>query len=126
MLGTEIEAYFKSHPILKKHFLGIFAVDQIARINFRHKKFAVVNTDSLSGEGIHWFLIFRSQTETECFDSLGVSKEEVQKRLGNMRNIFFNSSAVQPSTSVNCGVYVIYFALARMLNCDETFEEAEC
>ena len=124
MLGSEIEQYFKSHPLLKRHFLGIFASDQIGQISFRNKTFAVVNTDTLEGEGQHWFLVMRSKAETDCFDSLGISKEEVQKRLGYKRNLNFNESAVQPVSSANCGVYVIYFALVRLLNYDETFEQA--
>jgi hypothetical protein len=124
MLGSDIEQYFKKHPLLKKYFLGIFAVDQISQIRFKDKTFAVVNTDTLEGEGEHWFLLIRSQRETDCFDSLGVNEETVRKRLGKMRNILFNESPVQPLTSVNCGVYVIYFALVRLLNADESFQEA--
>ena len=54
MLGAEIEKYFREHPLLSSHFLGTLAADQVKRVKFLPKSFAVINTDDSTGYGIHW------------------------------------------------------------------------
>jgi hypothetical protein len=124
MLGIEIVNYFKAHPLLNRHFLGVFAADAIDNIILKEKTFAVINTDSASGEGKHWYVVFRANKEFECFDSLGIKGNTVVKRLSSVKKkVLFNKSAVQPLHSDKCGWYAIYFATARMLNADLPFQE---
>src|SRR5437773_1906355 len=56
----------------------------------------------------------------ECFDSLGISEEVLEKRLpkANFKNCVFNETALQPQDSKNCGLYCQYFVTARFLNLD--------
>jgi hypothetical protein len=123
MLGLEIVDYFKSHPLLRKYFLGVFAADAISKILFREKTFAVINTDPASGEGKHWYVLFKMDKTLECFDSLGADIKTITERLPPAKKILFNESPVQPQYSDKCGWYAIFFATARMLNADLLFQE---
>jgi hypothetical protein len=110
MLGSDIERYFKEHPLLRAHFLGVFAADQVHRLKLRNRTAAVVNTDSLEGDGKHWWCLLRLEGKLELFDSLGVSPAEIDERLG--RNCYFNSSPVQSDQSILCGQFCLYFVRA--------------
>lgn len=57
MLGADIEAFFKGHPVLKKHYKGIYAREQVKSIRLRNRSLAIINTDSLSGDGKHWYCL---------------------------------------------------------------------
>jgi hypothetical protein len=59
MLGAEIVAFFKKQRNLKRHFRGTLAADRLQTISLKNKQFAIVNTDVLAGDGLHWYLIFR-------------------------------------------------------------------
>jgi hypothetical protein len=129
MIGAEIIQYFEGSKSLKKHFKGVFASDQVKDIFLKEKTFVVINTDSVEGTGKHWFALFKVSNLTECFDSLGLDADILKKRLesfrGDLKPIVFNESPVQPETSVLCGWFCCYFATARLLNSDLSFEEAE-
>jgi hypothetical protein len=126
MLGLEIVDYFRQQPLLKKHFLGVFAADSLPNLipRLREKKFAVINTDIAAGDGKHWYALFKVNKNLECFDSLGLRDgETILDRLEPVKKVIFNKSPVQPLHSDKCGWYAIYFATARMLNCDLPFQE---
>lgn len=123
MLGAEILAFFREHPLLGRHFKGIFAADQIGSLRLSNRSAAVVNTDSLEEEGAHWWTVSRLEDRLEVFDPLGTTQEEVIERLGNKKFFYFNASPVQPEDSVDCGVYCIYWICTRLYNSDKKYSE---
>ena len=60
----------------------------------------------------------------EVFDSLGVTLQQVQDRLGKIcGHCFFNTARFQPTSSNSCAKYAVFFAYVRFINYDEDFEE---
>ena len=61
MLGADIKQFFLSHPNLRRHFKGVFAADQTWRwsLKLKNRTAVVVNTDSLSGPGKHWYTVLK-------------------------------------------------------------------
>jgi hypothetical protein len=59
MLGKDIVTWFTNHPVLNPHFKGVFAADEISRLKgkLKHRTLAVINTDNLSGDGRHWYVV---------------------------------------------------------------------
>jgi hypothetical protein len=115
MLGEDIKEFFTAHPVLNNHFKGVYAADEIGLLKLQNRNVAVINTDRLSGSGQHWYLVARLEGKLELFDSLGVSEETVEERLrpllrGPRRACYFNTEAVQPPDSKNCGWYACYWA----------------
>lgn len=128
MLGTEIKNFFEKHPVLKRHFLGVFAADQVHRVlkRLRNKTLAVINTDVSSGPGknmparvkraflqlfpgLHWWVLLKLEKRLEAFDPLGLTEEKLHNRLGKAEYIYANLNAVQPDDSVQCGQYCCYW-----------------
>jgi hypothetical protein len=56
-------------------------------------------------------------------DSLGVTAEEVQHRLGRIQTCHFNEARVQPETSTLCGAFCAYFVFCRLTNFEMEFDE---
>jgi hypothetical protein len=107
MLGAEISAYFKDDALFSSIFLGVFAADQVSGLVLKDRTAAVINTDTLEGDGKHWWCLLCLDGKLELFDPLGVSPAEVEKRLG--RKCYYNSSAVQSDNSSLCGEFCVYF-----------------
>jgi hypothetical protein len=120
MLGSEIEEYFRGKLLLKHHFRGIFSSDQVPLL--RQKTFAIINTDNALGDGKHWYVLLNF-AGFECFDSLGISADQVKARLPQLKACIFNRTQLQSEKSSSCGWFAIYFASCRALNADLTFEE---
>ena len=57
MLGEEIKQFFSAHPALRRHFKGVFASDQVRLLLLKNRTVAIVNTDSLKGDGKHWYCL---------------------------------------------------------------------
>jgi hypothetical protein len=133
MLGKDIVKWFTNHPVLNAHFKGVFAADEIPKLQgkLQHRTLAVINTDVLSGAGRHWYVVANfnkligrcnygySQPVKqfsflqEVFDSLGSSQEKVEERLGELvggRVVDLNTTKVQPDESLLCGSYCLYWA----------------
>jgi hypothetical protein len=124
MLGEEIVSFFRTHPVLRNHFRGVYAADQIKSVRLKNRTFAIVNTDRLRGEGgKHWYCLAKLENRYELFDPLGISQAEVQERLGNARFCYFNASPVQGEESTLCGYFCCYWVYVRLYNADRKFSE---
>ena len=127
MQGSEFQQYFDKYPCLKKHFVGVFAIDTIPT-TLKNRQFCICNTDKSDGNGIHWFCFVRISKTIECFDSLGINPQkknilEQKCQFKNVTNIHFNQTVFQKNDTNSCGLFTIYFIIERMFNLDLEFEE---
>jgi len=126
MLASEILSHLQSFPF-KIHFGGIFSSDSIPK-NLRNKHFLIVNTDVKSGPGKHWYTVLRLNDSIECFDSLGIQEDKKvficnHFSFRGIRSITYNTTQVQPSSSILCGQYVLFFLFERYHNLDLNFDD---
>ena len=128
MQASEFNQYFDHFPFLKKHFVGIFAIDTLPK-SLKFRKFCICNTDVSSGSGKHWFSLLRnSKTSVECFDSLGINAEkklllEKYCNFTGISELIYNETQFQDDESTTCGLFVLYFIFERMHNLDMSFHE---
>ena len=60
----------------------------------------------------------------KVFDSLGVSEETVKDRLGKIKgDCLFNKDRYQAPGTNTCGKHAVFFAISRLSNHDENFED---
>jgi len=126
MLANELVAALQTQ-VFKIYFGGIFSSDNIPK-KLKNKHFYIINTDVESGPGKHWYTIVRLNQLIECFDSLGIQQQ--QKEFLNQHftvkgisHLIFNVTQVQPSYSLKCGQYVLYFLYERFHNLDMDFDD---
>ena len=126
LYGTDFEPYFKKLDLIYPHFIGVVSIDQIPP-RFPEKHFLIVNLSPAGTPGSHWIVIIRSHKSLiEIFNSLGFENLDLIKSHLKFRftaEIQFNNTTVQLPTSSSCGLYCIYFAVHRVLNFDQGFEE---
>lgn len=126
MLANEILRALQSLKF-KSKFSGIFAADTVPR-NLKSDHFIIVNTDISTGHGIHWYAIVRLGKVIECFDSLGIKEDQknficTHFNFPGIRYISFNTTQVQPLSSILCGQFVLYFLYERYHNLDLDFDD---
>jgi hypothetical protein len=124
MKGSELYEFFSQNKLLKAYFLGVLPAEAAKKIKHaKSKTFAIINTDRSTGQGRHWYCAVRGAgAHLDIFDSLGTTKEEITRRLGELRDYSFNSSPVQGTDSPNCGVFAAYFAFCKITNYSDDFE----
>ena len=127
MQGNELLEYLSIFPNFKTHFKGLFSIDTLPKsVGFR--KFLISNTDVENGKGKHWISFFQANKNLiEVFDSLGIddNKKILLSKYCNFRQkqLVFNTSAFQDSSSSTCGQFVIYYCVERMFNLDLSFND---
>jgi hypothetical protein len=128
MQASEFEQYFEKYPFLKKHFLGIFAIDTLPKL-IKYRQFCICNTDKSTESGQHWFCFVKnSNYELECFDSLGLTDKKKENLLKYcsfryVKELKYNETSFQSEDSTTCGLFTVYFLIERMHNLDLTFNE---
>lgn len=126
LYSSEFKAYFDRIPIIARHFDNVRAIDELpTTIGLRH--FLIVNEQERNLEGSHWLVLFRSNKDSiEIFNSLGynnILKLRPYLKFNFKATLYYNNTPVQRSTTSSCGLYCIYFAILRLLNLDQSFEE---
>lgn len=128
MNSSEFIGYLKDYPFLLERFLGTFSIDTLPKY-FKLRSFCFCNTDTSEGVGKHWLCFVKTEKNCiECFDSLGIDenkKDLLSKycKIRNVKEIEYNETQFQTSTSSTCGYFVLYFAIHRMHNLDLTFDD---
>lgn len=105
------------------NFAGVFSSDQLKNVSLRsYPVFLVVNIDTALGQGLHWLCIRIDQRTVEIFDSLGFNPslwkfypKYIFQFISSFRysHKFCISPVLQPSNSLHCGAYCVYFVLFR-------------
>ena len=106
-------------------FLGCFAEDELESLTLRKLPcYLIVNIDSSNLEGSHWIALGLFQDRLEIQDPLGFTIfnwARVPCKLmkfchlyGSRRKILV-AKRVQPSLSVLCGFYCIYYVIFRQI-----------
>ena len=122
----QFEAYFSKVPTLAKHWKGVKPIDKIPR-NIPVRHFVIVNLRPSSHPGSHWIVLFRSHAKSlELFNSLGFSNTNDIRpylKFNFTTELSYNHTPVQMPTTSSCGLYCIYFAIHRLLDIDQSFDE---
>ena len=117
----EIKTFLKSDPVAKKYFKGfLFPRDDLKIVktvkNIKTPSLYVINTDFITGKGLHWVLVFYTAKKTYFFDSLALPPILYnfftiieRKNLPVIRNTFTVQNISEESFS--CGHFVIVYAV---------------
>ena len=128
MQSTQFEKYFNFFPYLKKYYVGTFAIDKIP-LNLKQHHFFVFNSDTSDQSGQHWLCCYKEDKIIYCFDSIGIDEQKKQmlesffKHFKGVKEIHFNETQFQTSTSATCGQFTIYFLVQKSFNKDLSFQE---
>lgn len=79
-----------------------------------HDKFVcIINTDTKTGEGIHWVACGMNGGVGYFYNSLGEPPNDVMKRelvrIGNLDRLYYFDTQQQPDESFKCGYYCLHF-----------------
>lgn len=125
MQTNDFFPYFNKEATLSKHFLGVFAFDQVPK-KIPKKTFFVLNLDPSNLKGSHWIAVTRLVAkEIEVFDSLAKNIEQIIPAFEHFKqcDLVYNCDPVQSTQSTLCGKFVITFLIERMLNQDFELNE---
>jgi hypothetical protein len=127
MEGSEFSKYFNHFPFLKNYFVGTFAIDTLPT-TLKKDQFLVFNSDTSDKKGQHWLCLYKENKNLLCFDSIGIDSNKTSLlkeycKFKGIREIHFNETQFQLSTSETCGQFVIYFLIHKAYNKDLTFNE---
>lgn len=118
MNGLEISYILSMDPYTSKFFKG-FGMSDTRRLAFTNEPSAlyILNTDSSSGPGEHWCVVFFKDYSAEFFDPFGEPPETYNFpsliRSRNFANLKHNPIQVQSISSTTCGQHCIFYALNR-------------
>ena len=118
MNEVELNKICSVHKHTKYQFLGVYAVDELIKLEIDKKpSFLLANTDYSDEEGSHWVLIYINSFPTPpiWFDSIGKKPIEYNIIFDNFlkRNgalYLVNTKRYQHTTSISCGQFCLYVA----------------
>ena len=110
MNELQIVNYLNSDRYTSKHFVGVFARDEIIKQILKPGLY-VVNTDISSGPGIHWVCIYVNSNQVDYFDSLGLPPDNFLNFLRRQKKKYlYSTKQLQSTQSDVCGDYCILYA----------------
>lgn len=124
MQTTDLYNLFDHFPLIKSHFKGVYPLDKIPR-TLPQKFFIIFNRDPSTQSGSHWLCLLRFDLETfEIFDSLGTDFNFLKPHLKFQNAQYvYNTQAFQDTETSSCGLFAAYFAVHRLMNLDEDYQE---
>lgn len=114
MNTSEIWSALRSHPLLCKYAIGVFASDQIPTKSKRNICF-IANTQPITEPGQHWIAFF-CDNENRCdfFDSYGTNPTlHFKKFLKTAKSVKKNTRQIQSNLSTCCGQYCLFYLTLR-------------
>lgn len=125
MYGHEILNWFHEHPAFFDHFLGVFTWSSVPQL--KDANYFILNTVSNPEKTGHWLVCGQRNSVVEYFDSLGCPKRARQfvadAKVKWPSHFDHNVTQYQPTNSVKCGQFAIYFLFHRLLNIDLSYEQ---
>lgn len=104
----------------KRYFAGIYAINEIPRVNKKIPSYILVNTDISSGPGEHWLvLFFPNKDKVEIFDSLGQNPHEYNVELvktlslNSRISIEYTNKRLQSLQSNVCGAHTLFYCYKK-------------
>ena len=128
MQGTEFLEIFKHFKHFKELYAGCFSSDNLPK-SIKTNHFIVINTSPSNTEGAHWYCIYKPhQSKIEVFDSLGIDSTKKtflinSVKFRGIKEVEWNKTIFQSSSSMSCGKYVLYFLFQRLYNQDVHFKD---
>lgn len=106
----ELDILTYVHRFKINHFRGIFMRDTLLE-RPKKQECAIINLDSIDGDGTHWVAYFKYLNDIYYFDSYGNLPPplEVIHYFGNDTNIYYNTYNYQKFGSTICGQLCIMF-----------------
>lgn len=120
MNNFELEKYIFSIKSLRKNYRGIFASDELDKIqNFGPQSFVIINY--CPGEGCHWVCCYNHGSSIEYFDPSGLPSHLINKNIDSFlkkqkKRVTFNRTTLQNETSTTCGHHVLIYLYFKSLN----------
>lgn len=100
--------------LLKKSFRGVYALDELSKVDLKHKDVLIVNVDKRDSVGSHWIGISCENDKCIIFDSFG-RKNISAKIAKNMSNkhlkAYTESDAEQNAKQEFCGQACLAFCV---------------
>lgn len=99
------------------YFRGVFMKDTLPQKIYENES-AIVNLDSIKGEGTHWVSYFKKGLNIEYFDSFGNLKPPVELQCyffstNQPVTIHYNYFPKQKENTINCGHLCLDFLAVR-------------
>ena len=113
---ADLEALAVQFPYLRRYFIGVFSIDTLPDTLTSYPAALIINSDPSHLPGQHWIALFvESKSVAEYFDPYGISPIDqifkFAKRVSD--TLVFNKWWIQPLDSSSCGLYFLYFLVAR-------------
>lgn len=114
---SEIDKFLRTCSVTTRAFIGTFPSDQDVSIPSWFPFSLVFNTDPSGMPGSHWVAVYvENNSVVEYFDSVGEPPTgHIAKWLSHFPRISRITRAVQPTSSVLCGYYCLYFIYHRTI-----------
>ena len=97
-------------PCIRRYYGGVIALDELPKAKVPDKTIYIVNTDPSYKKRQHWILIWYHDIP-EYFDPLAhFPSPQMQESLFFKKSFYRNTCQVQPSFSVKCGEYCLFYA----------------
>ena len=123
MNESEVNSLINSIPSIKRFYRGIFTLTRLPH-KLLENEFCIVYRETEENNCGHWFSLYRTdKTTVEVFDSLVLPRKHSSSIGRQLKcSIIKNTSKLQSSTSVQCGLFCVYYIYHRFLNIDLLFE----
>ena len=106
--STELTELIKKKKI--PNFVGFFTWDQLKLLPFDKNNWcAMLNQDSVKGEGTHWVGLYKKNDKVVYFDPFGQPPPTRLKELAHPSSFHFVEHAQQSFFDANCGERVVEF-----------------
>ena len=114
MFGLELQEFMLKDPCIRQCYGGVIALDEVPKVKLHTKTVYIANTDPSYQKGQHWILVWYHDIP-EYFDPLGhFPPPEIEESLFLNGRAFYRSiRQVQPSFSLKCGEYCLFYAYYR-------------